>query len=275
MGALDRYLHHHSRVDGWLDSFSANFIAGIAKTQEEAGFEGGLAEIGVHRGRLFILLKLLARPSERALAIDIFGDQHHNVDKSGNGDLYILRANLRKWAGSDDIEIIQNSSLEVRPADIVARSGRCRLFSIDGGHTAACTLNDLRLADASLADNGVVILDDYFNPSWPDVSTGTAQYLQDPAARLRPFAISPNKLYLASVESHDFYSANLRRVHADFFEKESEMFGVPVLVFGVDPETHRPSRRFKRWLKGTAAGPLLLQARRRFWAHSLSPQRGA
>jgi hypothetical protein len=263
--ALQAYLRSHVRVAGWLDPYSAQFIAAIGRIQRSADMRGGAAEIGVHEGRLFILLKLLAATGEKTLAIDIFADQHLNTDASGRGDEARFLANVARHATVADVEILKASSLDIRAPDIVGRVGSCRLFSIDGGHTAACALNDIMLADASLHEAGVAILDDYFNPRWPDVSTGAAAYFAN-GGRLRPFAISPNKLYLADPGIHALYQRELRRSEQDFFEAESSMFGALVLVFGVERETWSTGRRLRRWVKGTALGARLADARRRFTA---------
>ena len=261
MHKLKHYLSRHRGVEGWLDSYSARFIAEISAIQSEARLSGGVGEIGVHRGRLFILLKLLAGTSERAVAIDVFGDQHLNTDGSGEGDEDKFLRNLDRWASRDKLDIIQKSSLYVTSDEILSRTGQCRLFSIDGGHTAECTLNDLRLGDQVLSERGVLILDDYFNPSWPDVSTGASQFFADPNSSLRPFAITPNKLYLARPSCHSFYLSALRRTQRDYFEKLSQMFGETVAVFGIDPETHRLALRLKRWVKKGRFGPAIVKAR--------------
>src|SRR5258708_1747898 len=147
MDRLERYLRRHAKVPGWLDPYSARFVAEIARIQATHRFEGSVAEIGVHMGRLFILLRLLAAPHERALAIDVFQDQRLNIDGSGAGDERRFRANLERWASTHNVEIIHGSSLDVTASEVVSKVGRCRLLSIDGGHTAECTLNDLRLAE--------------------------------------------------------------------------------------------------------------------------------
>lgn len=38
-----------------------------------------------------------------------------------------------------------------------------RLFSVDGGHTEAIDFSDMRLAEQTLTDGGIVIADDVFN----------------------------------------------------------------------------------------------------------------
>jgi hypothetical protein len=263
MTRIDAYLRRHSSVPGWLDAYSASFIVMLSRIQKDHGITGGVAEIGVHMGRLFILLKLLCEDDERALAIDVFGDQHLNTDQSGGGDRALFMANLMRHASDDRLAILQKSSLEVRPDDIAATLGDCRLFSVDGGHTAECTVNDLRLADATLGAQGVAILDDYFNPSWPDVSTGAAQFFDDPTTRLKPFAVSPNKLYLARPEANGFYRNALLMAQKDFHEKESRMFGATVSIFGVDPKTHAFARRLKRVIRDSPIGAPLVTARQR------------
>jgi hypothetical protein len=262
--ALAAYLRNHASVPGWLDAYSANFIARLGRIQRRADIRGGGAEIGVHEGRLFILLKLLADAGETTLAIDIFADQHLNADASGRGDEERFIANVERHARGAQVEMLRGSSLDIRADQILRRTGPCRLFSIDGGHTAECAMNDLGLAESCLQDAGVAILDDYFNPRWPDVSTGAAAYFAN-GGRLRPFAISPNKLYLADPNCHALYHRELRSAEHDYLEAEASMFGARVLIFGVEPETWSARRRFRRWVKSTAWGASLAGARQRFW----------
>ena len=266
MKTLGQYLKGHRKVPGWLDAYSARFIAELSRLQLEADVHGGVGEIGVHMGRLFILLKLLARPAERAVAIDVFQDQHLNTDGSGEGDEHTFRANVEFWAGAGHMSVLQRSSLEISCQDIIDSAGYCRLFSVDGGHTAQCTMNDLNLADGVLVDAGILVLDDYFNPSWPDVSTGAAQFLAQRNVRLRPFAITPNKLYFARPGWQSFYSNALRQSQSGYYEKTSEMYGSPVCVFGVEPQTHALPRRIRRWAKQSTFGPMLINARRQWRA---------
>ena len=87
-------------VDGWLRSEAARIIVALNERQRSLGIAGGIAEIGVHHGKLFILLYLLSREPEKALAIDLFEDQHLNIDQSGNGDLAKFRRNLERHADS-------------------------------------------------------------------------------------------------------------------------------------------------------------------------------
>ena len=257
-----RYLTFGQRkVEGWLDPDSADVIAALGDIQRAAGYHGAVGEIGVHHGKLFILLLLLTAWDEVGFAIDIFEQQHLNIDRSGHGDREKFLDNVRRWAGNDrKVRIIACSSLEVRREDIVEQCGDVRLASIDGGHTKECTVNDLRLIESVLTEQGIVIVDDYFNSHWPDVSAGVAEYLLDRKSRLLPFVISPNKLYLTAGTNSAFYRAQLRQRFNVF--KTSRMFGAEVDIYQFTPTKPDLIGYLKLTLKEGPAGPYLLTAKR-------------
>lgn len=195
-----------------------------------------MAEIGVHHGRLFIGLHLLRRPNEKSLAIDLFADQAMNIDQSGHGDEHIFRKNVARHAGScDGVILLSANSLHIDGEDIRKHlDARVRFFSVDGGHTSEIVQHDMRTAQDSLADGGVVIADDVFNESWPGVAEGTLEYLDSPSS-LVPFAIGFNKVLLTQREFANEYRrvivsvAGARRL----FHKESTMHGEPVEIVTV------------------------------------------
>jgi len=259
---LDKYLNFGLRsVDGWLDRFSAKLIQTISEIQFQEGVTGSLGEIGVHHGKLFIVLLLSATGTEAVFAIDLFERQDLNLDRSGCGNREKFLENLERWAGtSEKVSLIAQSSLETRPEDILTSCGRVRLASIDGGHTETCTRNDLMLMETVLTDRGVVVIDDFFNPRWPDVSTGVAKYLLSPSATLRPFAISPNKMYLTAYRNSDFYRAAIAKRLAT--DKTSAMFGAEVDIYGLPEPEHNVAWFAKECMKQSAFGPYLLAAKR-------------
>ena len=231
---LANYLANGEAVHGWLNQYSALFIANFSALQSKSGIKGAVGEIGVHMGRLFILLKLTATPGEKCFAIDVFSDQNKNLDRSGFGDRARFLENVRHWTGNTDIKIIETSSLDVKPDDLLAAVGSCRLISIDGGHTEECTFNDLQLSETVLDERGVIVLDDFFNQMWPGVATGASKYFLSSGTRLRPFAITPNKVYLSTINSHDFYRTMLQKTQAQHFNKTARMFGGNVDIFGCE-----------------------------------------
>ncbi len=254
-GAVDQYIATGMpKIEGWLSRYAAELIAAISATQHQRGVWGAVGEIGVHHGKLFILLLLGAAPDERAFAIDLFENQELNTDDSGKGDRAGFLQNVRTFCGRDqDVLIISKSSLEVSPGDIVNELGPARLISIDAGHTAECTNNDLRLAAAMMDERGVAILDDYFNAAWPDVATGAAEYFLDSTSILRPFAIGPNKLFLSAQSNHDFYRKALRDRFNPY--KTSRMFRAEVDLYGADFSVMTPGNFIRLGIRESALGP--------------------
>lgn len=234
---IDTYLvAGQFRVEGWLDPYSADFVRAIADIQRRAGLGGAVGEIGVHHGKLFLVLTLTRAPGEGAFAIDVFEDQKQNLDGSGMGDRVAFERNLRYWGeGTNDIRLIPASSLSLQPDDILRPCGRVRLASIDGGHTAECVRNDLALIEATLTDDGVVVLDDYFNPEWPGVSTGVAEYLLRGEGALCPFAISPNKVFFCFPPRAAFYRSMIASFGGFNRSKSSVLFGSDVDVYAGPP----------------------------------------
>jgi len=89
----------------------------------------------------------------------------------------------------------------LEPQEVLADTGVVRLFSIDGGHTSGITQNDVALAEAALCNGGVVILDAFFNESWPGVAEGAVRYLTGGGSRLIPVGIGGNKFILTNDEA--------------------------------------------------------------------------
>lgn len=208
--ALSRYLELGiGQVEGWLSPLAAAMIAHVSLEQVRAGLRGDVCEIGVHHGKLFLVLANALIAGERAVAVDVFGDQAKNVDRSGGGDRAVFEGHLAAFAPGARVEIVQESSLDLAGTGFLGN--RFRLMSIDGGHTAQVTENDLRLAEATLLPGGVAALDDVLSPDWTGVVTGLASYLAR-GGSLVPFALAPNKAFLTTAMADaDRYRAILRR----------------------------------------------------------------
>ena len=175
---LARYHQHgHRSVNGWLLPGAIKMLAALAKDQDEANIKGSVAEIGVHHGKLFILLALFTREDEKAVAIDLFLDQERNFEQSGRGDLDKFQENIRRHAGHCHIVVHQGDSIELTSAALTKLGGAAfRFFSVDGGHTPEITAHDLATVEGALAPGGIIVLDDCFNEMWPGVSEGVYRY---------------------------------------------------------------------------------------------------
>jgi hypothetical protein len=204
----------------------------LSDTQRELGVEGSVVEIGVHHGRLFIGMHLTRAPGESSLAIDLFGRQDQNVDRSGRGDEAVFRQNLRRHTGSDEnVDILTADSTTLTGQTIRDRVGPARLFDVDGGHTAAIVLHDLQTASEALEEGGLVLSDDQINEQWPGVQEGTGQFAASDA-RLVPFGVGFNKTMFttrAHVERYRETLVALARRHCWDY-KQTAMYGEVICV---------------------------------------------
>jgi hypothetical protein len=198
------------QVHGWLNPVDAEMFLQVLLLQDGLGIQGGTAEIGVHHGKSFIPLCLGLRDNERALCIDIFEDQSHNVDLSGQGSREKLDHNLKRFSvPANRVVVLKASSFDVSATQIVDAVGNVRFFSVDGGHWRDIVVNDLGIAGDAVGEKGVIALDDFLHKEWPDVTRGFFDWHRGPGADFAPLAISPNKLYLVRKESFGVYAERL------------------------------------------------------------------
>jgi hypothetical protein len=208
---VDKYITKgQKRVSGWLSIIDAEIIASLLDRQNQSSIYGAVAEIGVHHGKLFVLLCLGRKIGEKSYCIDVFGDQHLNEDKSGCGDREAFENTLRSHHLLDDRVVIDGRSSEiVAPRDLLDSVGPVRLFSVDGGHWTDIVKSDLSLAEEVLADRGVIALDDFHRAEWPNVSEAYFKWFDTRKKPIVPFAIGFNKLYLCHTSDVGFYQEPL------------------------------------------------------------------
>ena len=168
---------------------------------------GGIAEIGIHHGKFYILLNQIVDPGYASYAIDIFENQNLNLDKSGHGDKNYFLHWLEKYdchQGKNTVIIAGDSTDPALQLTKKIEPGSLRFMSIDGGHTAEHTINDLKIAEQLISNQGVVILDDILNHRWLGVYEGLARYLQT-SPTLVPLMMGHNKLYLVKMTYKNYY----------------------------------------------------------------------
>jgi hypothetical protein len=245
---------NYKKVRGWLGPDTISQLIQVDGIQSQLGVSGHVGEIGVHHGKLFILLYLLTRGVEKAVALDIFGQQELNLDRSGQGNLDILKRNLGAYAGGTlKLCVVNADSTQIGAEEIrAAAGGPLRLFSIDGGHLSHIVRHDLNTAVAATCRGGVIILDDYFNPEFPGVSEGANQFfLMDDTREFVPFLVTLNKMYITTLAHAERYIDHFTRTDLGIAYEAATKFRVysgphsPVRItemFGVDVLSYSPDR---------------------------------
>lgn len=232
---LNRYIKSGiEKVHGWLEQTDVDYILEIVNYQNQSNIYGSVGEIGVHHGKLFILLNLLTREDEHSFAIDLFDEQKENIDRSGLGDLRIFKSNLDNYAtNNQNIEILSMNSLNLDKNFYREKSSKkFKLFSIDGGHHYKAVINDLKIAEEVMVEGGVVLLDDLLNPLWIEVVSAYSSYKLK-GGKLVAFAITKDKLYLTNSKKHaeGYQEALINVFNSKFNFLVKELFGDKVLTY--------------------------------------------
>lgn len=192
-------------VEGYIDPPDALVFKTLLQAQTKSALSGGIAEIGVYYGRSYFLLRKFAQSQEKVLGVDLFD---LDPPQDGSLDQYErLMENGRRLGFTMDRDlIIKGDSTRLTPDDITSRIGPARFFSIDGGHHLHHVLADAKLAMEVIAPHGIIVFDDTFNPAWPEVTVGVADFLRTHGHSLVCFGMTKYKTYVCHREFHSIYA---------------------------------------------------------------------
>jgi hypothetical protein len=236
MDSLREYcLRGHRTVPGWLQRGTLSVLWSILEFHERADIRADVAEIGVYQGRLFVMFALSLRAGERAHAIDPFSMPATGPFRAK------FEANLVAAAidpNHVDIHEMLSEAIEIGSA---ARyfGAAPRLISIDGAHTRKNVMYDLSLADECLSQQGIVAVDDFFNPWCADLSEGVFEFLRH-SQNLVPVALADSsgprvtgalKLFPARPDSAEQYREALTELNGRNLKTSVKLCGSQTLVF--------------------------------------------
>jgi hypothetical protein len=166
----------YGHVEGWLGDRMWQIIDVIGTLIDPNDVHGNIVEFGVHHGLFLFLLEALRKDDEVCFAVDVFDDQHLNVDCSGRKSLAVFLAHIETLIASQRrfFKIVQRDTMSFSTAEVVDLFGKngVKFFSVDAGHTIQHVCNDLTLVQEVLVPGGIVALDDYMSVHWPGVTGG-------------------------------------------------------------------------------------------------------
>jgi hypothetical protein len=165
--------------------------------QAGAGIQGNFFEIGVFAGKSAFLGAVHLRQDEACLLVDI-----NDIMPVAERIRKDLNLSTRVVCGRSD-----DPGTERQLADYV---GTVRWFHIDGDHSGFSAANDLRLADRFLASGGIICVDDFFNPRYPQVSAAVYKFVFDHSFTYRMVLCGMNKCYLVRSADYAFYEGLIR-----------------------------------------------------------------
>jgi hypothetical protein len=190
---LHSYLEAFKTIEGWFSYDAALLFMAYNELISQRGIAGDVLEIGVHHGLSAIAVASLRGDENRFYAVDLFEKmQIRNVSNSGSGHRGTFESNLNRFhPDTSFLHVISGPSTVLSAAKLGTRFSFCH---IDGGHSREETYHDIQLCHSILMSGGILALDDYFNPQFPGVSEGAAQFMLEHTDALRPLAIGYQKV---------------------------------------------------------------------------------
>lgn len=199
-GDVEPYRLYQSRYASTVGWFAEGAVAtwdALLSFQSERGQRGDLLEIGVLRGKSAAMLAVHARadetvalvdPALRQEAIDLVAEAHPH------GNL-LLRVRSQDMARLDAI---------------VQRRGCCRWVHIDGEHSGRAVRSDLAVAAELVAPDGIICLDDFFAPAYPQITEAAFRFLDERRGEFQLFLAGFRKAYVCARAAAPAYLAFVR-----------------------------------------------------------------
>lgn len=187
---------------------------------------GNLLELGVYHGRSFVPLYLCSQPDEAVIGIDRFAPYVRGEPAPSPEAVERLCWEIAGDAVGTlgDLEFVRADSQEIDSLGLDA----VRIAHVDGDHTLLGAAHDLRLVSRVMHRRGVMIVDDFCNAHWPEVTTAVVDFCR--ASGAVPVCIAWGKIVLCG-ERHVkplYHNALLSLLNC---EQAVEFLGVQTLFF--------------------------------------------
>lgn len=199
---------------------------------------GDLAELGVYYGKSAVLLGSHLGEGEVLTVVDLFGSEAPDADNTAENEgsyAGLTRAafedNYRRLVGDLPV-VVQGLSQTV--VDHAAH-GTHRFVHVDASHLYEHVVGDIEAARTLLRPDGVLVLDDIRSEHTPGVAAAAWQAVL--TSGLRPFAISPYKLYATFGDRARWHDAVREGAAATGHEVETQVVNDAGLL-----RVHAPAR---------------------------------
>lgn len=192
---ISRYLlEGYTSIEGWLMEGARDMTLALGEVQRAAGVASGpILEIGVWKARYLCLLSFVPAKPGPVIGVDPMVGM---ADRAGH--VRTLREIIGRYCRRPDLfQLVERHSETVSADELIALGGaKFQFISIDGSHLREPVLNDIRLAEATLADGGILAMDDISNPTMPGVWEAFIRYGVEGTGRLEAILNCGNKLFL-------------------------------------------------------------------------------
>ncbi len=213
-------------TEGWFNYPTALVWQYLLCIQDILNMRGNLVELGVWHGKSLTHSLAHCRPDERHLAIDIE-----------------LRDGLKSTIANSTLQdrIVFRKGRSTQPGLDADAPGPYRWIHIDAGHDKHSVLDDLKLWAPRLSEGGILVMDDFFNHRWAEVTDATFEYLYAYDHNIAPLCIGANKAYFTTKAGHRLYRDFFRgKFISEYITKHTILDYFDLCIFNFECLCFRP-----------------------------------
>lgn len=191
------YMASSAALPGWFFPRSIAIWDCLLSYQRELSIAGNVLEIGVWRGRSALLAAMHAQAGEQCLFVD--------------PALHAKTEELLQHATPARCEFVGDVSAALHRSPRMTSEARTyRWIHIDGEHSGTAVYDDLTIGLQLLHERGVLVIDDFFNPVWPQITSAALAFCARHAHELAMFLVADNKGYFCRPRQQAMYMRYLR-----------------------------------------------------------------
>lgn len=178
--------------DGMMQDLSIALFQAFMSFQKVNGITGDMIEYGVYRGKSASVLMNNLNDGETMYLVDIA--DYPELDKLGN-----ISQNFKFIKGKSESLLEKQDFLNDIPQQV-------RFSHHDASHSYINVASEIEAMANRIAPRGLMVLDDFGNPSYMQVVSAAFAYLAREDVPLEMLLYSSNKAYLCRKDDFEFYS---------------------------------------------------------------------
>ncbi|AZU03102.1 hypothetical protein X907_0555 [Glycocaulis alkaliphilus] len=206
MTAFERARQRADRFEGMMGPISIGLFEAFLELQLKSGVHGNMVEYGVYRGRSAAVALSKLRASERMMLVDAAVKYPEFVKlKSINPNFDFIEGKSEQLVDDDRLRAFLEAGV--------------RFSHHDASHFYDNVAAEMALMEPFILPRGLMVLDDFGNPSYMQVVAACFHHLARTDCNLEVFLYANNKAYLCRKEDFEFYAGfvlekMLPRLHA-------------------------------------------------------------
>jgi hypothetical protein len=205
-----RYMKEFSGLPGWFWPDSVAIWDSLLSYQTASGKCGNFLEIGVFKGKSAAMAALHCRANEVYVLVDPI------IQPQARTTMDILKP---------DAVFFETDSVDFfRSGLTISNANKFRWIHIDGEHTGMAIANDLNIANSLVNQDGIVVLDDFFNAQYPQITAAAFEWISHHPRQLQLFLVGDNKAYFCRLRAaHDYLSYIKDSLHKDMVLRDRDV----------------------------------------------------